>query len=32
MNRLPAMMQVVMPLVIDDLRAKMKAKGKDLKL
>jgi hypothetical protein len=32
MNRLPAMMQVVMPLVIDDLRATMKAKGKDLKL
>ncbi len=32
MSRLPSMMQVVMPLVIEDLRAKMKAKGKDLKL
>jgi hypothetical protein len=32
MSRLPTMMQVVMPLVIEDLRAKMKAKGKDLRL
>jgi hypothetical protein len=32
MSRLPAMMQVLMPLMVDDLRAKMKAKGKDLKL
>jgi len=32
MGRLPAMMQVLMPLMIDDLRAKMKANGKDLKI
>jgi hypothetical protein len=32
MERLPAMMQVVMPLMIDDLRAKIKAKGLDVQL
>jgi len=32
MNRLPAMMQVLMPLMLEDVRAKMKAKGKDLRL
>jgi hypothetical protein len=32
MNRLPAMMQVLVPLMLDDLRAKIKAKGMDLRL
>ncbi len=32
MERLPAMMQVVMPLMVDDLRAKIKAKGLDVQL
>jgi hypothetical protein len=32
MNRLPAMMQAFMPLLRDDLRPKMKAKGKELHL
>jgi hypothetical protein len=32
MNRLPAMMQVLMPIMLEDVRAKMKAKGKDLRL
>jgi hypothetical protein len=32
MNRLPAMMQVLTPLMLDDLRAKIKAKGMDLRL
>jgi hypothetical protein len=32
MKRLPTMMQVLLPLITEDMRAKMKAKGKDLKL
>jgi hypothetical protein len=32
MNRSPAMMQVLMPLTLEDVRAKMKVKGKDLRL
>jgi hypothetical protein len=31
MSKLPSMMQVVMPLMLDDLRAKLKAKGVDLR-
>jgi hypothetical protein len=32
LTRMPAMAQVLMPLIRDDVRAKMKAKGKDLPL
>jgi Uncharacterized protein conserved in bacteria (DUF2059) len=32
LGRLPAMMQVIMPLMLEDVRAKMKAKGKELHL
>ncbi len=32
MERLPATMQVVMPLIVDDLRGKMKSKGLDVRL